>query len=1633
MATIGRTIDPEEIARWLLRGNTSAESLAPQPNMFGASPKRALPTTEEEFGKQLDQYYQQVVKPARDAKLLQQQQLAAAAPPAEPGLFERIAAAAAPLWQQKQPAAAAAESPSQEAEPSNLGKITAGVGEAVLSTATGLAGGLAGMGTFGAGAIAAPVLYTMKTPEKRATYWADLVKASKEIGSRMTYEPRTEVGKLLMAAPNAAMETLAKISERASEAPIAKLLLTPDQREALKYAHEIVTIGLLTEGAIKGLGGVRSKIAKFKTEFSLPEPTLGLVTAAEDLITAVQSDPAAIEALSQARQKLVDTLRTVSNRPEQPLPVTTSATSTVLSTPKAKPAELYTKILDSITGKPESTVATIASELGVSKTVINLALGRMQKSGTVSKSADGKYSVVKAVEPSLPISISESSSITPTEMVAPPGSIIESSNIMPTEVIPPSVTTPIPIIDTTPAIAKPKRVRAPRKKIEVTEPTAALTPEPEAITMVDEGAARGPAQSAELYRVLTPPEGSNLPDVPTAFKQIQRMYSSTNPATPADVRAYLEAAGYSPDAARRGADIGYDMYLRRNNLTTPEDTAITTPPEVTTTMLKSTEQVPTTPLYKQISGFPTKDSIMASASGAGGTTSPIQEAIQVRTINGVPTALLVDTTGLYSIQSLESIRSEVVRGRMSSDVARVLENNLAKQAKLGGVPLEQAHNFTGDRLLSDATQLAYENNLELYRARRTKAGTEYEQIPREAIEVAAKLHTTNLMEPVALRVEDAATYVAEKSKAAGPAILGEIKAALDTLTDISDTLPTEIVPHFRDLLEAKRNGLDVSSPRNLKEIFQDILDVILPYDPTELGSLSLFGLSDARKAAALRLWGDLTKKNKSFKDLLDKANLPEAEKVLFMRYIDAVRKPDLPVGITAPELRFDPRQGASTNPIMHQRTIRRKGVKVPQTPLHWTDLEGAYNAKDLPAKGIQGLTAIGPFQFGAANVSRGANVKPKTFLEPFYALRRADWMELLYAYRASERAGVRETAMLQKDLDALTKVHNRASLERIGEDGYSNSLQGMQILIKNGKDIPTLNANERVTANALRNLFDETWLRINEVREATGKPLLDYVEDYMPFQRAMSLAEKLGEPINLLSSSPGMIFGRVNELANLQFPREIARTGATYRADFNAFRLTQDFMRQALPQIHMEPFLAKLRELISEALPDPNTGKATWRLSEQKPQLYAYLQDWHSRITTGIEPSFSPIGEKIVNVLMRGISGAILFGPHTVLAQLNTLKTAAHAIGPYRLAQGGYDAVADAARYFFTSEGTKIGELFQESQILDTRGVMDAYDGVANALIGGSAKDFMAALRSGELRRIERSFDNTAIYKAMNIFDSMAAIITGLGAKRLVEHIAKIQSSKGLPVMDKIAQRNFVDNIIVQANGGTMPGDMASAFRSTRSRALLQFQRMVVHEWNYWIEDVFGAAGRKEIAQLLDRDPNKYLPAVVKSIFAMVAATTISNMIYENGIGTKAPNPTPIKTALKSIDQNDSKMVTAGKVALEFVELIPGLSSVRYGKGVGGPIFQTIYEAEQTLSGAPMAYNISSKGDTVLEATARFYGSPVAKLLGFRGAGLVGKIVQGEDRGQGVWPSLLGMYQPAQSSGGRRELRRLGNQLRQMR
>lgn len=186
-----------------------------------------------------------------------------------------------------------------------------GAGEAVLSLGTGMVGGTIGVANF--------IEQSVRDigSDKPENYWKNLVEKSKKLGEEFTYAPKTEIGQETAKALSLPFEALHEFSQRASEAPLSRMLFTPDQRAAVAYAHELVTMALAGKIAHEITGTMRSKISAYKSEFTKVEQgtssPLLLAERAESLIEASKNVPEIQNALDLGGSidpKLLPNLRT---------------------------------------------------------------------------------------------------------------------------------------------------------------------------------------------------------------------------------------------------------------------------------------------------------------------------------------------------------------------------------------------------------------------------------------------------------------------------------------------------------------------------------------------------------------------------------------------------------------------------------------------------------------------------------------------------------------------------------------------------------------------------------------------------------------------------------------------------------------------------------------------------------------------------------------------------------------------------------------------------------------------------------------------------------------------------------------------------------------------------------------------------------------------------------------------------------------------------------------------------------------------------------------------------------------------------------------------------------------------------
>lgn len=1002
-------------------------------------------------------------------------------------------------------------------------------------------------------------------------------------------------------------------------------------------------------------------------------------------------------------------------------------------------------------------------------------------------------------------------------------------------------------------------------------------------------------------------------------------------------------------------------------------------------------------------------------------TAPTHVPLQIRRSDGIPDALIVDITGLTTTTPHADIQAQLGRRRnpLSPAVAQALEDNLRRQAELAGVPIEEAHKYSGEQLLEQAKQIALERNLELYQAKRTKGGgIEYEQIPHEFLQVEKAMREGTELAPKKISPEQASTYLAEKTKSVGEVTLEEIQRSLEEGTDIGDRLPPDIRPHYQDVLDRARSGIDSSELRTFIEVLQDLREFFAPSDGGsafrngpggQQGSLSLFGTTPNQRAAARRLKADALKTGIKLRELIDRENIPEAEKILLLRYLEQANIPRPPSGVEPYEMRLDPNAAAQGDFVSSQRKYKDTNY----APVYYSE------ALALQLAGPAKTNFMGMDQL-------------------YYVLRKAELHNPIgRAYRATQRGLDIEKGELNRDLSKLSHVIDREARDNIGRYSYTQQPNGARILRFSGKEpIDTLTPNEQVVYVAGRTLFNDLLQRMNDVRDATGKKRIDPIDDYVPFMRSFMLQDKLDHGSNLLFDSPEKITAAHGRLSNIPFPNEKLRSKtAGYTAEFDYFDLLKSYTNKALEQIHMAPYIAKLHEMIDFPLVNLETGKKTWRLKDKNPSMYTYLHNFEDFLIHGTNLDLSEskfklkLGNTVKTVSLEGIMqaasrnlgfGVLAGNLRSALVQLGALRLTVHQLGLPTTVKGAGLVLEDI---FTAGQPGKINRLAQ-SQVLDTRHTEALLSDVTAAMIGHNPKDFITAIKEGQIGKLRNTVGNAG-YKLMEYTDAIAAHVTWEAANEYATKKLKY---------DKTQAGFFADDTVVMTQGGTMPGDLARVQRSVAGRFGTQFQRFLISEWNYFTNEVLGETTTSKALRKVTGEsaPNKYA-AMTENIIKFVAITTAINSLLEGvdeigykGIGINTPFPTPIRAVKRGIEANDNILELAGRLAGSIVEPIPFIGSTRYGKGFAGPVLETVHEAVQSAKGTPLSYDLSKPDDSVSNATTRLVGSPFGKIAGIPAAGQIGKYLRGRERGESVYKSLTGYYDEPATGGEGGGIRRIG-------
>lgn len=974
----------------------------------------------------------------------------------------------------------------------------------------------------------------------------------------------------------------------------------------------------------------------------------------------------------------------------------------------------------------------------------------------------------------------------------------------------------------------------------------------------------------------------------------------------------------------------------------------------------------------------------------GGTTLP-RAPIQVRANVGAKLdAVFIDTSGLNTRTTLADIDVQQERGRMTDETADALRNNLRRQAELSGKLLEEAHQFTGQELLQEATRIAAETGIDLY----VKKGKNYELVPKDVVRTDARLNRGDDLEPTPISAENAGAYVENKTSDIGPDAVRGILDAIERGIDVTERLPAELVPHYKQMREAERAGIDTSERRAFIDILTD-LNTMLGEEGSIGGSFNR-----AQRMAAQRLQADMRKAGKAAREFLFGAR-PE-DVAMFESYLETINNP-VPVNSTNPRnMRFDPENIIPGDRIVKQRNVS-KALSLDAVPLWQSEVRGIQNARDIPAGGT-----------------------PWDLKLPIRQHKAAGTEFIYYAYRTAQKNLNAELTTLGNDMTELGRGFSSKSLENIGANGYQRQgPDGQRILTYNKVTPQPLTTAERRLQSAIDGMYRVTEIRLNEGRIATGREPLDHVDNYQTFARTIGLLGRLGIKIDLASATRAEVNAAYIKYKATNFPY-LVRKHAAYSAEMNALKILDTYMQSALKDIHMSPFLAKLHELIETNLPDPVTGKETWSLKDHKEGLYNELRRWNDFLATGTNAQIPDTPRMIMNTLNKNIAYATLSGLiRSGGIQLSTLVNTQQAIGPLNT----FNAVVANLTDHLTG-GKRREFALANSEILSSRRFIEAYNEVSSAIIGRRPRDFFHALRTGDFGSIQETVGRPG-FKLMELFDMEAAVMSWNGAYK------QAKGKMGYTHKDSV---RFADDLVVRTQGSTMPGDLSGIQRNALGKLVTQFQTFLISDWNFLTNEVLskqrtGGGGGGQIPPggvasgtgdwSKGGKPSTF--KLIGNIIQLLAATQLVNELYKM-MHIQPAQPDPVEDIKRGRAAGHGPAGLAWDVAVGQTERVPLIGgALRYGTGITGPATETVRELTRAARGDPLVRNpyediLRHYGQPEPEMVSKL-AEPISKMVGVPYTRQVGKTVLGLNRGASVYDSLMGWYEPASGGRERRETR----------
>lgn len=591
------------------------------------------------------------------------------------------------------------------------------------------------------------------------------------------------------------------------------------------------------------------------------------------------------------------------------------------------------------------------------------------------------------------------------------------------------------------------------------------------------------------------------------------------------------------------------------------------------------------------------------------------------------------------------------------------------------------------------------------------------------------------------------------------------------------------------------------------------------------------------------------------------------------------------------------------------------------------------------------------------------NLQPTLFgLEKFKAPFIKD---LYHKVNAIERARIDDLGTLK---DTIVDLRNKYPNKKYREEAFvkimSQDQKGREALVQLGVEPIDGAIRYEGLVQDLKTQFDDLFQRINQTRVDIGKRPLQQRANYLPMIAQESIYSKLrkiakGEKGEI--NNPNLVLDSVDAIDYRHSPQAMDATNFRHlrrrglrdgvKLEQDPLKLLSQYGSTALRHIHYSPFNMFINQLTGNVFKDIKTGKPTWSMSKVNPEMHEFLSRWSNKLAGKPNVVHGPsmrLLESGMQKLSNNLTAAVLgWSIRTMLVQPTALI-------PTMTEFGFTPTVKGLMRTAMNSGKDPI----KRSNVLATRKA----DAFINEIVDHKLSNkFLQALYLPKDKALT----------AMQFLDQVTATATW----RTAYEAARKSFSEAQAI-------RMADEAVVRTQGSGFVGDLSPVQMNAVGKAVTLWQTFTINHMN-WI-------GR-EILNI--KHPERHPKETARRVFTYLTATALANSLFEDIMGIQSPQPAPIKEMIRAMDEGHSDVGVAYRGLLELTELMPVMSSLKFGASPAGAVAEFMNQLSDTASGdLPKALD----GDKKAAKRVAYVG---AKLLGFPGTQQIKRLDQGTPLG----------------------------------